>query len=123
MRRLSGAVLTVVLLAAAGVVLYARMHPGSLRVTGVVISRTAPAGCGFVVNGRIMTNGSPGTVSYRWVFSPGSGPGQRLEQSVAAGQDAVQVTVDVQGSAPLRVTLQLLAPGHDAASAVVHVRC
>jgi len=105
---------------------WTRFHHGTLRVTGVVISGQARSGCGVVVAGRIATNGSPGVVSYRWVFTPG-GPGQRLEQSVTAGQHLVRVTAEVTGSTPgnaaQRVTLRVLVPGHDAASAVVQVRC
>lgn len=126
-RRLPGAVLSVVLVGTAGAVLFARLHHGPLAVTGVVISRPVSAGCGAVVTGRIATNGSPGVVAYRWVFTPGSPPGQRLEQSVAAGQHAVRVAVDVTGSGPgspsQRVRLQVLDPGHASASAVVRLRC
>jgi hypothetical protein len=57
---------------------------------------------------------------------PGS-PGQRLERSITAGQHAVQVTVEVTGSRPgspaQHVTLQVLDPGHAAASSIVRLRC
>jgi hypothetical protein len=68
--RLPGTLLTVALVAAAGLLAWTRFHHGPLRVTGAVISGQARSGCGVVVTGRIATNGSPGVVSYRWVFTP-----------------------------------------------------
>lgn len=125
--RLPGTLLTVALVAAAGLLAWTRFHHGPLRVTGAVISGQVRSGCGVLVTGRIATNGWPGIVSYRWVFTPGSPPGQRLEQSVTAGQHAVRVTVNVTGSGPgspaQHVTLQVLDPGHAAASAIVRLRC
>ena len=109
----SGA-LTVILLAAAGVVLYLRFHHAPFQVTGVAITRQVTNGCAVDVTGRITTNGSAGTVSYQWLFQPQSQAPQPLSQSVVAGQDAVYVTVAVQGqgqgSAAQDVTLQVLAP-------------
>ena len=65
------------------------------------------------VTGRITTNGSAGTVSYQWLVQ--SQAAQPMSQSVVAGQDAVYVTVAIQGQgqgSTLRdVTLQVLGPG------------
>ena len=73
------------------------------------------------VTGRITTNGSAGTVSYQWLFRPDRQPPQPLSQSVVAGQDAVYVTVAVEGqghgSASQAVTLQVLGPDPRTASA------
>jgi hypothetical protein len=124
---LLGYALTVVLLAAAGVVLYLRFHHPPFHVTGVVISQQARTGCGVDVTGRIATNGSAGTVSYQWLFQPGRQPPQPLSQSVTAGQQAAYVTVAVQGSghgsASQTVTLRVLGPDPGSATAAVVVRC
>lgn len=98
------------------------------HVTGVVVERQQTRnGCGVDVTGRITTNGSAGTVSYRWLFGPGQQAPQPLSQSVAAGQRAVYVTVAVEGqghgSASQTVTLQVLGPDPRAASAAVVVSC
>jgi hypothetical protein len=126
-RRLFGAALTVILLAASGVVLYLRFHHGPFHVTGVAISQQTPTGCGVDVTGRITTNGSAGTVSYQWLFRPGQQPPRPLSQSVVAGQHAVYVSVVVEGqghgSARRTVTLQVLGPDPRAISAPVVVSC
>jgi len=125
--RLFGAALTVILLAASGVVLYLRFHHAPFRVTGVVISQQARTGCGVDVTGRITTNGSAGTVSYQWLFQPDPKPPQPLSQSLAAGQQAVYVRAAVEasghGSASRTVTLQILGPDPGSASTAVVVRC
>ena len=112
-----------ILLAAAGVVLYLRFHHAPLQVTGVAITRQVTNGCAADVTGRIATNGSAGTVSYQWLFQPQSQAPQPMSQSVVAGQDAVYVTVALegqgQGSGARDVTLQVLGPG--TGTALVHV--
>jgi hypothetical protein len=127
LRRLLGSSLTVILLAASGVVLYLRFHHPPFHVTGVVISQQTRTGCGVDVTGRISTNGAAGTVSYQWLFQPGQQPPQPLSQSVIAGQHAVFVTVAVQGSghghASQAVTLQVLGPDPMNASTAVVVSC
>jgi hypothetical protein len=126
LRQLSGLALTVILLAASGVLLYLRFHHTPFRVTGVALTQAAN-GCGAVVTGQVTTNGAGGTVSYQWLFAPSSQLPQPLRQSVAAGQRTVEVTVDLQGqgegSSSQRVTLQVLDPGQVTASATVTVRC
>lgn len=126
-RRIASGALTVTLLAAAVVVLYLRFHHAPLRVTGVTITRQAANGCAVDVTGRITTNGSTGTVSYQWLLEPQSQAPQPVSQSVVAGQDAVYVTVAVQGqgqgSAARDVTLQVLGPGTGTASVHVTVSC
>ena len=127
LRRLLGSALTVILLAAAGVALYLRFHHAPFHVTGVVISQQAKTGCGVDVTGRITTNGAAGTVSYQWVFRPERQPPQPLSESVVAGQNAVYVTVPVEGqghgSASETVTLQVLGPDTGSASTAVVVSC
>lgn len=124
--RLSGWALTVILLAASGVLVYLRFHHAPFRVTRVAITQQTAHGCEVDVNGQIATNGSAGMVTYQWLFRPGSPP-QPLRQPVVAGQHAVDVTVAVegqgQGSASQTVTLQVLSPGQRMASAVVTVSC
>jgi hypothetical protein len=126
-RRWFGTALTVLLLAASGVVLYLRFHHAPFHVTGVVISQQTRTGCGIDVTGRITTNGSAGTVSYQWVFRSDRQPPQPLSQSVVAGQHAVYVTVAVEGkghgSATQTVTLQVLGPDPGTASKAVVVSC
>jgi hypothetical protein len=122
-----GTALTVVLLAASGVVLYLRFYHPPFRVTGVAISQQAKTACGVDVTGRITTDGSAGTVSYQWAFRGDRQAPQPLSQSVIAGQHDVYVTVAVEGSghgsASQTVTLQVLGPDPGAASAPVVVSC
>ena len=127
MLRLASSALTIILLAASGVLLYLRFHHAPFRVTGVVISQHTKNGCGVDVTGRISTNGSAGTVSYQWLFRPDLQPPRSLSQSVVNGQQAVFVTVAVEGtghgSASQTVTLQVLGPDPQTASAAVVVSC
>jgi hypothetical protein len=128
LRRLVGMALTVVLLIAAGVVVWLRFfdHP-PFHVTGVKITRQVRTSCGVDVTGRIETNGSAGTVSYQWVFQPQTQAAQPLDQSVVAGQRAVYVTVAVEGqghgSATQKVTLDVLGPDTGTAHANVTISC
>ena len=119
--------LTVILLAASGVILYLRFHHAPFHVTGVAISRQTPNGCGVNLTGRITTNGSAGTVSYQWVFRSDPHPPQPLSQSVAAGQHAVYVNVAIEGegrgTASQMVTLQILGADPMSVPAVVVLRC
>jgi hypothetical protein len=127
LRRVASGALTVILLAAAGVVLFLRFHHASFRVTGVAITRQVANGCAVDVTGRIATDGSAGTVSYQWLFAPQSQAPQPVSQSVVAGQDAVSVTVALEGqghgSVSRDVTLQVLSPGTGTASVHVVVSC
>jgi hypothetical protein len=127
LRRWLGTALTVLLLAASGVVLYLRFHHAPFHVTRVAISQQTRTGCGVDVTGQITTNGSAGTISYQWVFRPDQQPPQPLSQSVVAGQHAVYVTVAVEGkghgSASQTVTLQVLGPDPGTASKDVEVSC
>jgi hypothetical protein len=128
LRRRLGLLLTVILLVAAGVVVYLRFfdHP-SLHVTGVEISRPTKTGCTVDVTGRIDTNGGAGTVSYQWVFQPQTQAPQPLSQSLVAGQHTVDVTVAVEGQGHgtvfQRVTLDVLGPGTGTASTTVTISC
>jgi hypothetical protein len=119
---------TVILLAAAGVILYLRFfHHTPFHVTGVSIVSQTRNGCGVDVTGKITTNGAAGTVSYQWVFRPDSHAPTPLSQSVVAGQHAAYVTVAVegqgQGAASQMVTLQVLGPDQRYSSAPVVLRC
>jgi hypothetical protein len=125
--RLLGSVLTVMLLAASGVLLYQRFQHTPLRVTGVDIAQQTPAACAVNVTGQITTNGAAGTVWYQWLFQPGVQPPQPLSQSVTPGQHALYVTTVIdssgQGSATQTVTLQVLSPVPMTASTTVLARC
>jgi len=127
LRRVASGALTVILLAAAGGVLYLRSHHGPFRVTGVAITQQVKDGCAVDVTGRIATSGAAGTVSYQWEVQPQLAAPQPVSQSVAAGQDAVYVTAALQaqghGSTARTVTLQLLGPGTGTASTRVVVGC
>ena len=81
-RRLASLVLTLVLLAAAGVLLFLRFHHAPFHVTGAPTLQTAQNGCTVNVTGQIPTNGSSGTISYQWVFTPQQAAPQPLSQSV-----------------------------------------
>ncbi len=126
-RRLAGMALTVILLAAAAVVLYLRFHHAPFHVTAVKITEETQTTCGVNVTGQISTNGAAGTVSYQWLFQPAGQSPQPLSQSVVSGQNAVYVTVAVQGSgqgtASRTVTLQVLGPDRLADSKSVVIRC
>jgi hypothetical protein len=128
LRRRLGLLLTVILLVAAGVVAYLRFfdHP-SLHVTGVEILRSTRTGCTVDVTGRIDTNGGAGTVSYQWVFQPQTQAPQPLNQSLAAGQHTVNVTIAVEGQGhgtiSQLVTLDVLGPGTGTASSTVTISC
>jgi hypothetical protein len=128
LRRLLGLALTVILLAAAGVVLWLRFfdHP-PFGVTSVHITQQTRSGCAVDVTGKITTNGSAGTISYQWVFRPQTQAPQPLSQSVTAGQHAVYVTVAVEGqghgSATQTVTLDVLGPGTGSDSTAVSLSC
>jgi hypothetical protein len=127
LRRLSGAALTVILLAASGVLLFLRFHHAPFRVTGVAITQQTHDGCAIDVTGRITTSGSAGTVSYQWAIRPDQQPPRPLSQSVVAGQHAVYVTVALEGqghgTASRVVTLQVLGPEAKAVSEPVVVSC
>ncbi len=126
-RRQASAALTIALLAASAVVLYLRFHHPPFHVTGVAITHQTTNGCVVDVTGRISTNGSAGTVSYQWLFRSGQQTPQPLNQSVAAGERAVYVTVTLdgsgQGSESQKITLQVLGPDFRAASAVAVISC
>jgi hypothetical protein len=126
-RRILGLALTLILLAAAGAVLWLRFHHAPFDVTGVDITQQTKTTCGVDVTGRIATNGSAGTVSYQWVFRPQTQAPQPLSQSVVAGQHTVYVTVAVEGrghgSAAQQVTLDILGPGSGTASTAVNINC
>ena len=126
LRRLAGAALTVLLLAASGAVFFSRLHHAPFHVTGVAIAEQTRTGCGVDVTARITTNGSAGTISYQWLFGSQQAP-QPLSQSVVAGQHAVYVSVTVngqgQGSVSQPVTLQLLGPAPKTATARVALSC
>ncbi len=126
-RKTAGIALTVALLAASAVLLYLRFYHPPLRVRAAAITGQARHGCTVTVTGRITTNGGPGTVTYRWVFTPGRSQPPPLGQSLSAGQHTADVTATLEGtghgSATQTATLDVLAPGHAAASAVVVVSC
>jgi hypothetical protein len=126
-RRLAGLALTIAFLVASAVVLYLRFHHPPFHVTAVAITHQARNGCVVEVTGRISTNGSAGTVSYQWLFRSGQQSPRPLDQSVAAGERAVYVTVTLegsgQGSASPEVTLQVLGPDPRAASDVAVISC
>ena len=126
LRRLAGAALTVLLLAASGAVFFSRLHHAPFHVTGVAIAEQTRTGCGVDVTARITTNGSAGTLSYQWLFGSRQTP-QPLSQSVVAGQHAVYVSVTVNGqghgSVSQPVTLQLLGPAPKTATARVALSC
>ena len=127
LRWLLGSALTVILLAASGVVLYLHFRHAPFHVTGVAITQQTRTMCGVDVTGRISTNGAAGTVSYQWVITPGQQPPQPQNWSVIGGQHAAYVTAALSGSGGGRasetVTLQVLGPEIGEASTIVVVGC
>jgi hypothetical protein len=126
-RRLAGPVLSVALIVASGVVIYLRLHHGPFGVTGVAITQQVRKGCTEDVTGRVDMTGAAGTVSYQWLFAPQLAAAQRLSQSVASGQSVMYVTAAVEGQGhgilAQTVTLRVLGPGHDSASAHIVLSC
>jgi hypothetical protein len=127
LRRLGGSALTVVLLVASGVILFLRFYHPSFQVTGATVSQHTATGCRVDVVGRVTTNGSAGTVTYRWLFQPGGQQATTLHQSVSSGQHAVDVTAALEGSgqgtASQTATLQVLSPDRRTASTRVTLNC
>ena len=127
-RRVLGSALTVILLVVAGIVVWLRFfdHP-AFHVTEASITQQTKTSCGVNVTGKIVTNGSAGTVSYQWVFQPQTQAPQPLSQSVTAGQHDVFVTVAVQGqghgTATQKVTLDVLGPDARTDSVDVTISC
>lgn len=125
LRQVLGSALTVILLAASGVLFYLRFHHVPLHVTRVAIVRSGGAACRLTVTGQISTNGRPGTVTYQWLFP--TGPPQTLHQSVSPGQSTVDVQVMADGSghgmASQLVWLQVLGPDRRTASEYILVSC
>jgi hypothetical protein len=120
-----GWALTVILLAASGVLLYLRFHDAPLQDTGIAIVGSEGPGCRVTVTGQITTNGGQGTLTYEWLFP--TGPPSTLHQSVSAGQSTVDVQAMVIGSghgmAPQRVWLRVLQPVRRTASKSILIRC
>ncbi len=117
LRRVLGSALTVILLVAAGVVVWLRFFDHSpFHVTKVSIAQQTKTSCGVNVTGEIMTK-----------FQPQAQAPQPLSQSVTAGQHDVFVTVAVQGqghgNATQKVTLDVLGPDTRTASANVTISC
>ena len=86
LRRIAGTAFTVLLLAAAAVVLFLRFHHAPFHTSGATIIAESKSGCAVNVTGRIDTNGAAGTVSYQWVFQPQSEAPQPQSQSAISGQ-------------------------------------
>lgn len=104
-------------------------HSAPIAVLGtqVTTGSTGPA-CDRVVTytGTIETNGNSGTITYRWLRSDGTTSGP-FQQSVAAGEKAVQVTLrwTIAGHGAFRATasLQILSPAQPTATATVAYSC
>lgn len=127
-RRLLSTALTVVLLAASGVVLYLRFHHAHpVQVTGVTIARRTRIACGVDMTGRITTNGAAGSVSYQWLVQPGRRQPSPKTVSINSGQHVARVTLVLpltgHGRVSELVTLQVLAPDPKTVSANVAVSC
>ncbi len=127
MRRLAGTIFTVLLLAAAAVVLFLRFHHAPFHTSGATITAVSKSGCAVNVTGKIDTNGAAGTVSYQWVFQPQAEAPQPQSQTVVSGQHQIFVTVAVEGqghgSASQKVTLQVLSPNAATAFTNVTLNC
>ena len=120
--------LTVLLLAAAGVVVWLRLFDhAALQLTGVTMKTQPAGGCAVNVTATITTNGAAGIIAYQWEFQPQTEAPQQLSQSVTAGQHSVDVTIAIEGqghgSAAQRVTLDVYGPQAKAASMPVNLSC
>ena len=127
LRRVAGTAFTVLLLAAAAVVLFLRFHHAPFHTSGAVITGQTKSGCAVNVTGKIDTNGAAGTVTYEWVFQPQAEAPQPQSLTVVSGQHSVFVTVAVEGqghgSASQKVTLQVLSPDPASAPTEVTINC
>jgi hypothetical protein len=126
--RLLSSALTVILLAASGVVLYLRFHHSQpLHVIGLTITRRTPVACGVHLTGRIATNGAAGTVVYQWRVRPRRRQPRVRTRAFSAGQHSLPVPLAVSakghGTASKLVTLQVLAPDPRKVSVRVTVSC
>jgi len=126
--RVLSSALTVLLLAASGVVLYLRIHHAQpFHVTGVAISHQTRVACAADVTGLITTNGVAGSVFYQWLVQPSPRQPRTRTVSTIAGQHAKQVTLilplKAHGRATELVTLQVLKPDFKTASTTVAVSC
>jgi hypothetical protein len=127
LRRVAGTAFTVLLLAAAAVVLFLRFHHAPFHTSGASITGETKSGCAVNVTGKIDTNGAAGTVTYEWVFQPQAEAPQPQSQTVVSGQHSLFVTVAVEGqghgSASQKVTLQVLSPDPASAPTEVTINC
>jgi hypothetical protein len=127
LRRVAGTAFTVLLLAAAAVVLFLRFHHAPFHTSGAVITGQTKSGCAVNVTGRIDTNGAAGTVTYEWVFQPQAEAPQPQSGTVVSGEHSLFVTVAVEGqghgSASQKVTLQVLSPDPASAPTEVTINC
>ena len=119
-----GWALTVILLAASGVLFYLRFHHVPLQDTGVAIVGRGVPRAGLPLPARSRPTAA-GNLTYQWLFP--TGPPSTLHQSVSAGQSTVDVQARVigggYGTAPQRVWLRVLQPVRRTASEYILIRC
>ena len=128
-RKLGGFVLAgIVLLLVVGYLLW--NHFGTpLKISSVSVSASPAAlACDAteVVTATVGTNGSPGTIHYRWVRSDGTTSGA-LTQTVPSGTHQVSLplrwTVQGQGNLQGTATVEISDPGTHTASGTFNYSC
>lgn len=127
-RLLSWMALVLLMAAAVGVILWQRDEPG-LAVTEVTVrARPTELQCdrSATVVAVVTTNGSAGSIRYRWVRSDGTDSGE-LRQIVRAGQGEVRLsmywTFHGRGTQRARAVVDVLTPTAHTASASLTYRC
>jgi hypothetical protein len=108
--------ITIVIVAGAAVYLWERTHQ-SLKVVNVSVSAPqVPAGCNVTVTltATIVTNGKGGTITYKWIRTPGGTQPSPSTITVAGGEDTVQVSLDWRftgkGTTQASAELEVLSP-------------
>ncbi|MER7459242.1 hypothetical protein [Micromonospora sp. NPDC126480] len=120
--------LTLVLMAIAGLYLWQRLSP--LEITDVTVAVPEPAGtrCDVTVDvvATVTTNGRAGEIRYQWLRS-GSAPGTVLTERVGYGQRTARLTLRWSfsgvGSTAETATVNILEPAPAQARAAVAYDC
>lgn len=128
-RTLGGLLLAGIVLLAVVAVLLWQHFGSSLSISSVTVRAATPAlACDGTeqLTATVRTNGSSGTIHYRWVRSDGTNSGP-LAQSVPSGTHEAQLplrwTVQGQGNLQATATVEITAPGTRSASARFDYSC
>ncbi|MFF3346529.1 hypothetical protein [Streptomyces sp. NPDC002779] len=117
-----------VLVGVLGFLAWQRLGPSVEVSTVAVTARPTVLGCDETADivGVVTTNGSPGTLSYRWTRSDGTTSGV-LREVLVRGQEQARLhlrwTFQGEGHRTARAELQILSPTGDTATAQFTYAC